>query len=160
MFFLCRHRLGLSDHSKLLKKIPAPPDRFDKSKYLLTILEGIKKMRELAKPLCFMILSLMYLVSAVTSACTDAQWDSVREYSSKTEMKCFSGDTLIFHGESTGKIENEANSDGYRARWKIIYLDNNTSVWGDLEPGDILPGGVSGNCLKFSIELKKDKVVK
>jgi hypothetical protein len=87
--------------------------------------------------------------------CTDAEFDSYRQYGASAEMKCFSGETLIVHVQSTGKILNEQNSDGYRARWKVIYLNDSMSPWQGVKVGDTLPGGLSGNCLKFYTDLKE-----
>lgn len=94
------------------------------------------------------------LLTVLLIGCTDAEFDSYRQFGASAEMKCFSGNTLIAHVQSTGKILNEKNSDGYRARWKIIYLDNKLSPWIGLKTGDTLPGGLSGNCLKFYTDLK------
>ena len=97
---------------------------------------------------------LVTAICAFGNGCTDADWDSYRQYGSRAEMKCYSGDTLIFHGISTGKVLNEYKSDGYRARWEILYLDNQKSGWRHAKAGDVVSGGVSGNCNKFYFEVR------
>ena len=88
--------------------------------------------------------------------CTDAEWDSYRKYGSRAEMKCYSGSTLISHAVSTGKILNEPNSDGYRARWEIVYLDNEKSPWIYAKVGDVISGGMVGNCFFTYIDVEGD----
>jgi hypothetical protein len=88
--------------------------------------------------------------------CTDAEWDSYRQYGSRAEMKCYSGPTLISHTVSTGKVLNETNSDGYRARWEILYIDNEKSEWKYAKAGDVISGGLSGSCVKFYFDVKGD----
>jgi len=102
------------------------------------------------------IIGLALAVLAVLAGvgCTDATMDSYRQFGSSAEMKCWSGSTLIVHAKSTGKVLNETNSDGYRARWFVIYLNQDISPWQGIKKGDTLPGGISGNCLKFYTDLK------
>ena len=102
------------------------------------------------------ILAVTAICAFGGQGCTDAEWDSYRQYGSRAEMKCHSGDSLIFHGVSTGKVLNEQNSDGYRARWEIIYIDNQKSAWKYAKAGDVVSGGVSGNCTKFYFDVKGD----
>jgi hypothetical protein len=71
-------------------------------------------------------------------------------------MKCYSGPTLISHTVSTGKVLNETNSDGYRARWEILYIDNEKSEWKYAKAGDVISGGLSGSCVKFYFDVKGD----
>ena len=101
-----------------------------------------------------MIKFLITAIVAISTGCTDAEFDSYRAFGASAEMKCYSGDTLIAHVRSTGKVFNEKNSDGYRARWKIIYVNNELSPWQGIKVGDTLPGSLSGNCLKFYSDLK------
>lgn len=37
----------------------------------------------------------------------------LKAYGGSANIKCYSGEKLIYEGESTGKVQSEANSDGY-----------------------------------------------
>lgn len=91
-----------------------------------------------------LILALMGL-----SACTDASWDKWRVLGNAAEVKCFSGPTLIFHAISTGKIQNEENSDGYFARWEVVEAHGE---WKRVDVSKTLAGGVSGNCIMLYVD--------
>ena len=104
-----------------------------------------------------MIRLLVLTLLLTCSACTDATWDKYRVLGDSAEVKCYSGGKLIFHGVSTGKVENETNSDGYFARWDIIYLEGewkripkNIGTHQGLEK---FAAGVGGDCM---IVYKKD----
>ena len=75
---------------------------------------GIKLQEALGYWLLAQILAVVAICVFGGQGCTDAEWDSYRQYGSRAEMKCHSGNSLIFHGVSTGKVLNEQNSDGYR----------------------------------------------
>lgn len=47
------------------------------------------------------------------SGCTDAGFAKITSMGDSARVKCWSGDTVIFDGESTGKVISEQNSDGY-----------------------------------------------
>lgn len=47
------------------------------------------------------------------SGCTDAGMAKLASYGNNSLVQCYSGERLIFEGTSTGKVSNEANSDGY-----------------------------------------------
>jgi hypothetical protein len=79
----------------------------------------------------------------VLSGCTDARWDQYAALGNRAEVKCYSGEKLIFHGYSTGKIINEQNSDGYFARWDVIAVDGE---WKHIDITKPVSAGVSGNC--------------
>lgn len=99
---------------------------------------------------------VLVAIFAGGQGCTDAAWDDLRQYGSRAEMKCYSGSTLISHAVSTGKIMNETNSDGYRARWEILYLDNEKSPWRYAKVGDVISGGMVGNCVFTYVDVKGD----
>lgn len=45
--------------------------------------------------------------------CTDASISKFKQLGGPQHIRCYSGGVLIYEGNSTGKIANEANSDGY-----------------------------------------------
>ena len=55
--------------------------------------------------LCIMLLLL--------SACTDAQRGKIFALGDSASVECWSGGQLIYKGTSSGKVQSEANSDGY-----------------------------------------------
>ena len=66
----------------------------------------------------------MTLILLALLACTDterASWKAVGEPGHNT---CYSGGQVIFDGQSTGKIETESQSDG----WKFMDAKNNRLV--------------------------------
>lgn len=81
--------------------------------------------------------------------CTDADWDKFAVLGDKAEVKCYSGERLIFHGISTGKISNETNSDGYFARWNVITAEGQ---WGHIDTSEPVAGSVSGNCVMLYVD--------
>ena len=63
--------------------------------------------------------------------CTDAQIAKLGGLGNEAKVKCWSGGQVIYEGMSTGKVQSEANSDGYFFR--------------DKESGKLME--VSGNCV-------------
>ena len=53
--------------------------------------------------------TLLFLL-IFTIGCTDAVWDKFATIGRKAEIKCFSGDTMIFWAISTGKVSNDKDS--------------------------------------------------
>jgi hypothetical protein len=45
--------------------------------------------------------------------CTDTQLASIGSYGSPAHIKCFSGSTVIYEGDSTGKVATVQGSDGW-----------------------------------------------
>ena len=84
--------------------------------------------------------SVVWLALIVTQVgilgCTDGSRAKFSAYGGAAKIKCYSGDTLIFEGESTGKINSEANSDGY------YFVDKSDNKLKE----------VSGNCIIEYIE--------
>lgn len=87
---------------------------------------------------------LAIILVAFTFGCTDAAWDKFATIGRKAEVKCYSGNTMIFWGVSSGKVSNEENSDGYFARWAVKQVDGQ---WSSVEVGQTLTASVSGNCI-------------
>ncbi len=56
-------------------------------------------------------LSLIALLVLV--GCTDGQMGKLQALGGQAHVKCWSGDTLIYEGHSTGKVSNAGHSDGY-----------------------------------------------
>ena len=90
-----------------------------------------------------LLLLLLLILITSTSACTDARWDQFAVLGNRAEIKCYSGERLIFHGLSTGKVMNEQHSDGYFARWNVIAVDGQ---WKHIDTSQPVSAGVSGNC--------------
>lgn len=55
-----------------------------------------------------MILPLLFLIG-----CTDARMGKFTSLGSSANIKCYSGNKLIYDGVSTGKVSNASESDGY-----------------------------------------------
>lgn len=47
------------------------------------------------------------------TACTDAQMGKINALGGSASVKCYSGERLIYEGESTGKVSSSESSDGY-----------------------------------------------
>lgn len=65
------------------------------------------------------------------NGCTDGFMGKISSYGGKANVKCYSGTLLIYEGNSTGKVSNSNQSDGY------YFVDAND---GKLKE-------VSGNCV-------------
>ncbi len=74
-----------------------------------------------------LIISLVVLLSA----CTDAKVGKFKSLGASGHVKCYSGDTVIYDGYSTGKISSSQESDGY------YFIDKATNAMVE----------VSGNCV-------------
>jgi len=70
-------------------------------------------------------------ICLLTVGCTDVGWQKATNFGQSFEVKCYSGGTLIYKGRSTGRLENEEQSDG----WAFV----------DAETGQFTR--VSGDCL-------------
>lgn len=75
----------------------------------------------------YLIISFIVLLTA----CTDAKIGKFKALGAAGHVKCYSGDTLIYEGDSTGKISNSHESDGY------YFIDKVTKSMVE----------VSGNCV-------------
>jgi|694.fasta_scaffold00172_122 hypothetical protein len=75
--------------------------------------------------------SLIIIFTLMVSACTDANIGKFKSLGESGHVKCYSGDTVIYDGDSTGKIMNSHESDGYY----FIDKESNSMV------------EVSGNCV-------------
>lgn len=53
------------------------------------------------------------VIALLLTACTDATFGKFTAVGNKAAVTCWSGDTVIFNGRSTGKVLSEAQSDGY-----------------------------------------------
>lgn len=77
------------------------------------------------------LLILAFVIVLALSGCTDAEWGKVTALGNSATVECWSGDTKIYEGKSSGKVLSEANSDGYYFR--------------DTATGHVME--VSGNCI-------------
>ena len=76
------------------------------------------------------LLALTIVTTVILAGCTDRNIGKIRSYGGSATIKCYSGEMLIYEGQSTGKIQSEANSDGYS------FVDTKTKKLKE----------VSGNC--------------
>lgn len=58
-------------------------------------------------------LSILLLSVAVLSGCTDADMKKVSAFGEPGEIVCYSGGKEFYRARSTGKIQTEAQSDGW-----------------------------------------------
>lgn len=59
------------------------------------------------------IFATLGLAIAMSAGCTDAGMAKLQALGGSADIKCYSGTMLIYEGSSTGKVQSEANSDGY-----------------------------------------------
>ncbi len=59
---------------------------------------------------------IVFTAFLTLSGCTDAHMSKMTNLGNSANIKCYSGEKLIFEGNSTGKVVSEANSDGYAFR--------------------------------------------
>lgn len=74
---------------------------------------------------------LFFIAVIMTTACTDAQQGKISALGGSASVLCYSGERLIYQGESTGKVANSQSSDGY------YFIDKADSKLKE----------VSGNCI-------------
>jgi len=55
----------------------------------------------------------LLIVALFLTGCTDAGWKNVTTLGSTGTINCYSGNTLIYSGTSTGKIQTVDKSDGW-----------------------------------------------
>lgn len=77
------------------------------------------------------LIALIVGASVLLTGCTDAWKGKIKALGNHAHVVCYSGNTKIYDGKSTGKVKSEANSDGY-------YF---------IPVGSALPIEVSGNCI-------------
>ncbi len=84
------------------------------------------------------------LILAVLSniGCTDATMSKYTTLGKRAEVVCLSGGKVYFHGISTGRVENESQSNGYYAVWEVI----SAPVFKHIKTGDTVPFSVSDGC--------------
>lgn len=58
-------------------------------------------------------LAVAIIVVAAMSACNDSQIAQFTSLGAKHQITCYSGDKVIYEGESTGNISNEHQPDGW-----------------------------------------------
>lgn len=79
----------------------------------------------------WLLLASLWLLPLWATGCTDAEVGKLKALGDPASVKCWSGGQLIYDGVSTGKVESEAQSDGY------YFIDAKTGR----------PMEVSGNCV-------------
>jgi uncharacterized lipoprotein YajG len=60
----------------------------------------------------------LIVLAAVTllAGCTDATISGITSLGSPADITCYSGNMVIYHGRSTGKVATVENSDGWEFR--------------------------------------------
>jgi hypothetical protein len=96
-----------------------------------------------------MLKALILSSFLLLTSCTDAYWDQYATLGSRAEIKCYSN-RLVFHALSTGKVKNETQSDGYFARWQVIYAEG--SEWKHVDLSKPVAGSVSGHCIILYVD--------
>lgn len=86
--------------------------------------------------------TLIIVVLALNISCTDAVMSKYTTLGRRAEVVCWSGGKVYFHGISTGRVENESQSNGYYAVWKVI----SSPVFKHIKEGDTVPFSVSDGC--------------
>jgi hypothetical protein len=76
---------------------------------------------------------MKYLLLAILSvSCSDGFMGKLDSYGASRSITCYSGGKLIYSGESTGKIQSEANSDGYyfveKGTKKLVEVSGNCVI--------------------------------
>lgn len=79
----------------------------------------------------------IYILPLILFGCSNAEWAAFQALGKRHAIKCYSGGVVIYEGATTGKIENENQSDGY------FFQDEQT--------GKLVR--VSGNCV-ITVEAK------
>lgn len=59
---------------------------------------------------------LLVLAALMLAGCTDAQMSGITSLGSPADITCYSGNIVIYHGRSTGKVATVQNSDGWEFR--------------------------------------------
>ena len=76
-------------------------------------------------------LFILAVVAVLVCGCTDAEVGKFTSLGDSAKVECWSGDTKIFDGLSSGKVSSERDSDGY------FFKDSKTGKFME----------VSGNCV-------------
>lgn len=85
----------------------------------------------------------LLIAGSLILGCTDADRSKFTTLGKRSEAICWSGDKIIFHGISTGRVQDAQGSDGYYAVWEIVKATGFTRV----KRGKKVPFTVSGNCV-------------
>tara|TARA_B100000035_G_scaffold275861_1_gene253123 strand:- start:903 stop:1208 length:306 start_codon:yes stop_codon:yes gene_type:complete len=86
--------------------------------------------------------AVLILVILSNIGCTDAAMSKYTTLGRRAEVVCLSGGKVYFHGISTGRVENESQSNGYYAVWEVI----SAPVFKHIKTGDTVPFSVSDGC--------------
>ena len=86
--------------------------------------------------------TILILVILSNIGCTDAVMSKYTTLGKRAEVVCLSGGKVYFHGISTGRVENESQSNGYYAVWEVI----SAPVFKHVKEGDTVPFSVSDGC--------------
>lgn len=76
-------------------------------------------------------LAIVVIGAVAMAGCTDARMAKLTNFGKGASIKCYSGASVIYDGNSTGKVASEAKSDGYAFK--------------DAKTGALME--VSGNCI-------------
>ena len=75
---------------------------------------------------------IVLIINIILIACTDAQMAKLGGLGNEASVKCWSGTKVIYEGKSTGKVQSEADSDGYffkdKATGKLMEVSGNCVI--------------------------------
>ena len=75
---------------------------------------------------------ILLIINIFFMGCTDAQIAKLGGLGNEASVKCWSGTKVIYEGTSTGKVQSEADSDGYffkdKATGKLMEVSGNCVI--------------------------------
>jgi hypothetical protein len=77
-----------------------------------------------------------------STGCTEAARSKYTTLGRRAEVVCLNGGKVYFHGISTGRVENENQSNGYYAVWEVI----SAPMFKHIKTGDTVPFSVADGC--------------
>lgn len=97
----------------------------------------------------FLKITALFGTCFAIAACTDAHKAKFGAYGDSARVVCFSGGVKTFDDFSTGKVENEENSDGYafvaRSTNRLVQVSGDCNLdYGAKVPADFKPVQASG----------------
>lgn len=88
------------------------------------------------------IKTMIILAIMLSIGCTDAAISKYTTLGRRAEMVCWNGGKVYFHGISTGRVENESQSNGYYAVWEVV----SAPMFKTIKEGDTVPFAISDGC--------------
>ena len=85
----------------------------------------------------------LLLLAFTFLGCSDTHRESYKAQIKRAEVKCYSGDTLAFHGLSESEIIKDRNRESYFGRWRVLYVEGE---WKQIDQTKSLFARINGNC--------------